>query len=157
MSTMDIWTICEHRLSTRVSVTASKRPGPIDNGRPARRVCASSNEPARGRRHAFAPLRMRSGALAGHGGCAAWSELIPHRAAHGANAPVLPRKQGRDRESAGDPLLANLAPRRVVDQSVSRTVGPEDPLSVGGVYEQRHATRRIPDPLSCGERLTAHI
>jgi hypothetical protein len=35
----------------------------MDNGRPARYVCASSNEPARGPRHVFAPLRLRSVAL----------------------------------------------------------------------------------------------
>ena len=43
-------------------------------------------------------------------------------------------------------LVANLAHRRVVEPWVDRTVGPEDSLSVGGVYEQRHAARRIHCP-----------
>ena len=39
-----------------------------------------------GHRHVFAPLRLRSGALTGRR-CAAWSELMPDRAAHRANHP----------------------------------------------------------------------
>jgi hypothetical protein len=46
----------------------------------------------------------------------------------------------------GHLLLANIALRGVVDQSVFRTVGPEDPLSVGGVYGRRRAARRIHGP-----------
>ena len=48
-------------------------------------------------------------------------------------------------------LFANLAHRRVVDPSVDGTVGPEDPCSLSGVYEQRRTPRRIHAPLSCGE------
>ncbi len=45
--------------------------------------------------------------------------------------------------------LANLAYRRVVDTQVDRAVAPEDPLSVGRVYEPRRAVRLIRGPLSC--------
>jgi hypothetical protein len=37
------------------------------------------------------------------------------------------------------PLFANLAHRSVATPSGNRTVGPEDPLSIGGVYEQLRA------------------
>ena len=42
--------------------------------------------------------------------------------------------------------VANPAHRRVVDLSGDRTVGMEDPLSVGGVYEQQRAARRMNGP-----------
>ena len=39
-----------------------------------------------GQTHVFAPPSLRSGAITGRR-CAAWSELMPHRAAHRANHP----------------------------------------------------------------------
>ncbi len=48
-------------------------------------------------------------------------------------------------------LFANLAHRRVIDQSVNPAVRPEDLLSVGGAYEQRPARDGATAPLSCGE------
>lgn len=73
----------------------------MDNDRRAWRRCASSNEPASGQRHVFVLLRLRSDALTAR----RVRRLIRadvHRAAHRANAPVLPRNQGPDDESAGD-------------------------------------------------------
>ena len=47
--------------------------------------------------------------------------------------------------------LANLAHRRVIDQSVNPAARPEDLLSVGGAYEPRPARDGATAPLSCGE------
>jgi hypothetical protein len=55
-------------------------------------------------------------------------------------------KQVSRAESSCDLLVANLAHRRVVDPSADRTVGTEDPLSVGGVYARRRVARRIAGP-----------
>ena len=53
---------------------------------------------------------------------------------------------GLDLQMTSDPLIANLAHRRVVDSSVDGSVDPEDLLSAGGVYEQGRAVPRIHGP-----------
>ena len=58
-----IWTICEHKLGTPVSVTTCTKPEPMGSGRRAWHGCTSSNV-CEGLRHVFARLRLRSGALA---------------------------------------------------------------------------------------------
>ena len=53
--------------------------------------------------------------------------------------PARTRRQGRPPREATNLSFANPAYRRVVDTQVDRAVAPEDPLSVGRVYEPRRA------------------
>jgi hypothetical protein len=69
--------------------------------------------------------------------------MAPRATSRQTRLALNPRLSLRFRRDA---QIANLALRGVVDQSVFRTVGPEDPLSVGGVYERRRAARRIHGP-----------
>jgi hypothetical protein len=123
-----IWTICEHRLNTPASVTTCTRPGPMDNGRPARRGCASSNEPASRQKHVFAPPRHRSGALALRATTRRLRTETP-----GRSGP--PRRQRARRE--GDPPLAvprsgDIAARRVRPPRVAGAASPRRPPRSGG-------------------------
>ena len=76
----------------------------MGSGRRARRVCASSNEPPRGQRRVFAPLRLRSGALAAR---TVRRRVRADAAPRGFKTPALTRKQGRGTKPAGDPLIAS--------------------------------------------------
>jgi len=60
----------------------------------------------------LAPLRLTSGALAARWGAPPGRELMPHRAAHGPNAPVLPLSRDPTADRQETPLLATSAHRR---------------------------------------------
>ena len=55
-------------------------------------------------------------------------------------------KAGPANLSSEDLLVANLAHRRVVDQSAVATTGRKHLLSLGGVYAQSRATRATLGP-----------
>jgi hypothetical protein len=59
---------------------------------------------------------------------------------------VTTAERGPPADAGRHLVFANLAHRRVVESWVDRTVGPEAPLSVGGVYEQWHAAPRMDGP-----------
>ncbi len=65
------------------------------------------------------------------------------------------RKAGAAAIKPTNPRFASLAHRGVVESWVDRTVGPEDPLSRGGVYKQRACGATDSRPLSSGERYLA--